>query len=180
MAGNPHRWWVLLAILLLPGIDVPAAEGAIYKCTKNGAVAYQSMPCPAGSDAVEVSRSRNDGLAGCYEVAFAPGDSGQPSTEWFQVAKTGAGLELRPRKRDLNGVERVLPGMPLKAATDLELRELSAAFGLELFEGVSAAGDGPNYKPVGLYRGRTQDGEILYFAYFFFANGRALRIPCPR
>jgi hypothetical protein len=180
MAGSLHARLALLALFLLPGVDAPGAERAIYKCTRNGEVAYQSVPCPAGSDAVEVSRSRNDGLAGCYEVALAPGDSGQPSTEWFQISKTSAGLELRPRSRAAEGAGRTRPGMPLKVATDLELRELSAAFGLEMFEGVNAAGNGPNYKPVGLYRGRSKDGEILYFAYFFFANGRALRIPCPR
>lgn len=162
----------LLTIFSLLGFDAPAAEGAIYKCTRDGAVAYQSMPCPPGSEAIELSRSKNAELAGCYEAAFAPGDSGQPATESFQVLNTSAGLELRSGKRDA--------AIPLKVATDRELRELSAAFGLELFEGVSATGGGPNYKPVGLYRGRTKDGEILYFAYFFYASGRALRVACPR
>jgi hypothetical protein len=170
----------MLAVLSLPGVEAFAAEGAIYKCTVNGTVAYQSMPCPAGSDAVEISRSRNSELAGCYEVAFAPGDSGEASKEMFQVGVTSAGLELRSRKRDSSGAERPDRAIPLKVATDQELHELGAAFGLELFEGVSAAGTGPNYKPVGLYRGKTKDGEILYFAYFFYASGRALRIPCPR
>lgn len=159
-----------LAILAVLAFATPAGANEVYKCVTNGRTVYQNTPCEGPAVQKQLKADRSGALLGCYTVDL-PGFDGM-----FEVKRSGAG-DLR--------LEFGEPGrrsqLPLKVATNAEVKLVADSFRQRLAEGVSVRWDenSRDQRPIGLYKGTDRDGQEVLFAHFVYGNGPARRMACP-
>ena len=153
---------IVLAVLCMP----QSAFAQVYKCTVNGAVAYQGTPC-SGKNATQtlVSSSHPAGFEGCYAFHLHSATEGFTNTEGMRIVRDGGNDVLT----DANGSTQGLR-LRLRRATPDELKTLSRLFGVSLNDGLAAA---DLDRPVGIYK--SSKG---FFLYAFFSSGPGERVPC--
>jgi hypothetical protein len=147
------RWLVWsVAGIFFPG--VAAAYADIYRCDRNGQVAYQQTPCELGSTTGRLQgENKLAGLMGCYDLASQPG------------------IRLTRRNQD----DYVMTGggtaaTRMRAATLDERAEVGRAYHLVLAEGVVMQEDSGDISH-GIYHGQNAEREEVYFAHLPFATG---------
>lgn len=174
---------VILVLLLALSVTSYSANGALFKCMKDGETTYQEGPCEAASNSTTMEVKREKAVNGCYQATFPPWETGKGTTEIFQIRTTSSGdIEMLGANVNSADKRRSIETIPMKHATRDELQQLSNASGLLLRDGVSMAGDQnitPNYRPVGIYMGKDKAGNEIVFAYFFFSSALAKQVACP-
>lgn len=153
---------IAFAALCMPQV----AFSQVYKCTVNGAVAYQGTPC-SGKNATQtlVSSSPPAGFEGCYAFRLHSATEGFTNTEGMRIVRDGGNDVLTDADGSAQGLR-----LRLRRATPAELKMLSRLFGATLSDGMSAA---DLDRPVGIYKSAKG-----YFLYAFFSSGPGERVPC--
>ncbi|MDG2538501.1 DUF4124 domain-containing protein [Dyella jiangningensis] len=149
--------------------------GDIYKCVKNGQVAYQEMPCDGASQQAHVTTSSANEFVGCFAM-----DTGSPWTN-------GEQHNLAEIRAVNGGYALMIDGEPsrdplmLKRATPGALSAVGEAFHLQATDGVTMVWrpGTPNTKPIGIYKVKDRTGHEGYFVFLFVANGLAHKQACP-
>lgn len=164
-------------LLLMLSIHVHAE---LYKCTKDGKISYQQQPCENSSKELKKDIKTSEikysvAMLGCYEVLFPGWESGSHTVKYSIKNVDRGKFELI----DLNSKGKTT--LPMKQATSEEITLLSKGLHLDINEGVSVVWNQgtPNQKPIGMYKGKDNKGNEIYFAYFFFSNGLAKKVACP-
>jgi hypothetical protein len=159
----------LIVFLSCLGLGESAFAAEVFKCTVDGHVQYQATPCEGAVPSERIQTGARSSLVGCYTTPMTGLKEGfairlgtsSPYELFFKEGKNSQGI-------------------PLKTATRQEMQRISAAFGIEVTEGLSMIfpPDTPNQKPVGLFKGRDAAGKDLVLAYFFFDAGIATKTTC--
>jgi hypothetical protein len=147
----------------------------IYKCVKNGQVAYQEMPCNGASQQAHVTTSSANEFVGCFAM-----DTGSPWTN-------GEQHNLAEIRAVNGGYALTIDGEPsrdplmLNHATPEALAAVSEAFHVQATDGVTMVWrpGTPNTKPIGIYKVKDRTGHEGYFVFLFVANGLAHKQACP-
>jgi Domain of unknown function (DUF4124) len=157
---------ILLLVCLTTNV---ACAADLYKCVKDGRTSYQSNPCEGTSSATQLQAGHANSLPGCYVVDLPGFENG------FEIKRTANDSF---KLDTASGKDK--QSLPMKSATPEELREVGAAFHLNLREGVSVKWDKgtPNQKPIGVYKGQDERGKEVVFAFLFLANGLATKAQC--
>lgn len=190
-------WHCGVVLLLLP----LAAGAEIYKCVKDGTVAYQQHRCDAGSTGVPSRDTLANSMAGCYlPLAADPGwyevrrvQETLPEPEYFRDDDYWLANEYRRYywRRDAKGRVGLWlfrsnrpagAGMQLRAASMAEVRSASGAAGLDLRQGVTYHSapkvHSDAYVVPGIYRGRDAAGAEVYYLHFPPEKGRTSKVVC--
>jgi hypothetical protein len=162
----------LAACLLILGSlggahSVMAAD--VFKCTVDGKIQYQGMPCEGSASSPRTSPESLSSMVGCYATPIKGMEEGvvvrrAANSPYELVFTEGKNSQV----------------LPMKPATIQEMQQISGAFGVNVTEGLSMKwpADTPNQRPVGLYQGRDREGKEVVLAYFFFDSGFATKSPC--
>jgi len=165
----------VLALLLLLCSSMASAQ--VYKCTHGGQVAYQDTPCAQDqqSETMDVGFDPIGDLMGCFMAVPNSGGTRQD-----------AGLVIEVRT-SLDGYELVARGglypqkFSLRRATRHELDVVDEATRMHMRAGLAVKKWNADMEPapVGVYKGKDENGRPLYLAYFRNTYGPALKMACP-
>lgn len=162
-----------LALLLLLVSSVASAQ--VYKCTHDGHVAYQDIPC-AGSDQstqLHVGADSMNDLLGCFGVAPGPGNGADYAIE---VRKTVDGFQLRRIGTPWASSNADL----LHRASPHELDNLRANLHLRVQYGLTSRWfSDTDPAATGFYKSEDARGRTQYFVVFRNRHASALRTACP-
>lgn len=166
------RYIVAWALLLISSI----ASAQVYKCTRAGQIAYQDTPCARDqqSRTMDVGFDPIGDLMGCFMAMPNTGGTRQDSGFVIEVRTNLDGYELRthgslyPQK------------FSLRRATRHELDLVDEATHMHLRAGLAVKWN-PDMEPapVGVYKGKDENGHPVYLAYFRNTYGPALKMECP-
>lgn len=164
------RYIIALGLLLVSSF----ASAQVYKCTHTGQVAYQDTPCAQGqqSENVDVGFDPINDLVGCFLVS--PWGMSRENDFVIEVRVGLDGYELRSRGS-------IYPQkFALRRATRHELDVVDDATRMHLRAGLAVKWNSDmEPAPVGVYKGKDDDGHALYLAYFRNTYGPALKMDCP-
>jgi hypothetical protein len=174
------------------------AHADIYKCTRQGQVAYQETPCESGAQQVAQQQTHSGDFVGCW---ITPDDrSGRYASVW-RVESIGVGLFRRTAPQGSMGY--IGPSSVLKPASAEELAAVSNMGPWRAVAGINRHVDAPQPMPYryrmrastasdealrmqnqqqleGLYRGQDKAGQTIVF--FLAQNGvrqRLISAVCP-
>ncbi|HET6553803.1 MAG TPA: DUF4124 domain-containing protein [Dyella sp.] len=163
--------YLALVCLLL----VSPARADIYKCVKDGQVAYQETPCDAAAKQAHIATAATNEFIGCFAM-----DTGSPWTNSEQHNLTEIRAVNGGYALTIDGEPRNKPLMFKRATTDA-LHAVSEAFHLQATDGITLVWQpgAKDTKPVGIYKVRDSAGREGYFVFLFVTNGLAHRQACP-
>ena len=109
------------------------------------------------------------GLTGCYLTGMG---QGKAQIRISRISEDTYELDLR------KSLSRT-PFLVLRTADGQDLKTVSAGFGMQLEDGISAP-EAANFNtnPVGVYRGRDATGKRITLAYLLFYNGNLEPVAC--
>jgi len=165
--------YLALVCLLFAG----PATADIYKCVKNGQVAYQEAPCQGSSQQTHMITSTANEFVGCFAL-----DTGSPWTnteqhDLVEIRSVNGGYALIDPSQQSSRT----PTIMLKRAAPDALDAVSRAFNMQANDGLTVAwssGD-RDTKPIGIYKVKDRRGEDGYLVYLHIANGVAHKVACP-
>lgn len=174
-------------LLLLLCLMAPLAHGAMYKCSKDGAVAYQETPCDQGSKSLQTEVQLGSPMEGCYK----PTRPSEPYEllEVRAVDKTVPNTRYRysdPATKTVRGVRLLRVDRPdwegatLRPASADEVSAAATAVQAGVRRGVTTDQGGYTYSRIrhlvpGVYEGKDPD---TYFILFNGDIGPAKKVPC--
>ncbi|WP_374348361.1 hypothetical protein [Chitinimonas sp.] len=155
------------------------AQAGLYKCSKNGEISYQEMPCDKSSAAIQTAVAGDSPFIGCYKANYPA----EPY-ELFEVRRV---IEERRAERlyynDYTARRKSEPvlrlmrvdkpdweGLVLKNAGDAELQHIASVNHLSLKRGVTSSGydgDQSYYRrrrdsALGIYEAKDGAVHIVY------------------
>lgn len=180
---------ILFAVWLLPA----SAHADIYKCTKDGAVSFQEMPCAgANVQSTHIESRASEYFVGCFETTDSR------VSQIIEVRANGAGAYQLVDERNPLG-----SGIVLKKATSDELLAVSNGLHIKIDDGldrhiaqsatVSTTRVGNRYVassiPVaqtitaaslyGIYRGKDSEGMPITLYYTGGVPQVIAKVGCP-
>ncbi|KLD75839.1 hypothetical protein Y886_24635 [Xanthomonas hyacinthi DSM 19077] len=181
-------------------VGLLAASGAhadIYKCTRQGQVAYQETPCEAGAQQVAQQQTHSGDFVGCW---ITPDNRNRYPSVW-RIEAIGTGLFRRTAPQGSMGY--IGSSSVLKPASSEELAMVSSMGPWRAVAGINRHVDAPQPVPYryrmrastvsdealrmqsrqlleGLYRGQDKSGQTIVF--FLAQTGERQRLisaDCP-
>lgn len=190
MRSGTLRWGQVS--LGLVGLFVASwAHADIYKCTRQGQVAYQETPCDAGAQQVAQQQTHSGDFVGCW---ITPDDRSRYTKVW-RIESIGAGLFRRTAPQGSMGY--IGSSSLLKPASAEELATVSNMGPWRAVAGINRHVDAPQASPYryrmrastvsdealrmqsqqqleGLYRGQDKSGQTIVF--FLAQSGERQRL----
>lgn len=146
----------------------------IYKCVKNGQLAYQETPCDTASQQTRVATASANEFVGCFALDTASPWTNSEQHNVAEIHSVNGGYTLT-----MNG-ESASDPLLFRRATPDALSAVSDAFHLQATDGISMVWrpGTPNTKPIGIYKVKDRSGREGYFVFLFVANGSAHKQAC--
>lgn len=190
LAKRNHRVTRFLLLLTLLPLG---ARADFYKCLHNGAITYQQTRCGDAGTGVPSRFELPNSMVGCYLPVRADAPSGGYEIRripdavdeyWYdddedvvpRLAESGRGTLWLFRTNRPAGTE-----LALRATSKEEVRSAGVAFQLDLRQGVTFR-ESPrihkSYVVPGIYRGKDEAGNDIYYVYFEAEKGLTKKIVC--
>jgi hypothetical protein len=193
------RRWGAVSVGVLGLLVGSSANADIYKCTRQGQVAYQETPCDAGSQQVAQQESHSGDFVGCW---INP-DNRYRNTSVWRIEAVGTGLFRRTAPQGSMGY--IGSSSLLKPASAEELAMVSNMGPWRAVAGINRHVDTPQAYPYpsryrmrastasdeilrmqsqqqleGLYRGKDKQGQpVVFFLAQSGERQRLISAECP-
>ena len=191
------RWWRQVSLAFVGLLAASGAHADIYKCTRQGQVAYQETPCEAGAQQVAQQQTHSGDFVGCW---ITPDNRNRYPSVW-RIEAIGTGLFRRTAPQGSMGY--IGSSSVLKPASSEELAMVSSMGPWRAVAGINRHVDAPQPVPYryrmrastvsdealrmqsrqqleGLYRGQDKSGQTIVF--FLAQTGERQRLisaDCP-
>jgi hypothetical protein len=191
------RWWGQVSLAFVGLLAASGAHADIYKCTRQGQVAYQETPCEAGAQQVAQQQTHSGDFVGCW---ITPDNRNRYPSVW-RIEAIGTGLFRRTAPQGSMGY--IGSSSVLKPASSEELAMVSSMGPWRAVAGINRHVDAPQPVPYryrmrastvsdealrmqsrqqleGLYRGQDKSGQTIVF--FLAQTGERQRLisaDCP-
>jgi len=193
------RWWGQVSLVFVGLLAASGAHADIYKCTRQGQVAYQETPCESGAQQVAQQQTHSGDFVGCW---ITPDNRNRYANVW-RIDAIGVGLFRRTAPQGSMGY--IGSSSLLKPASADELATVSGMGPWRALAGINRQVDTPQSYPSryrgrvatsswsdeamrmqrqqqleGIYRGQDKSGQMIVF--FLAQSGerqRLIRADCP-